>query len=228
MKRENMGSTENREEEMSKKINLLNKILDDIVDLNISDIERDVDDAINQGAGPSEILEKSLREGLKKVGERYEKGEYFLPELVMSVEAANMIMKKLKPKLISIQKEETQGRLVIGTVKGDLHDIGKNLVAALLKAAGFDVYDIGVDASSKKFVDAIKEYKPETIGMSALLTASLPMYEEVVKTLEDAGLRKKVKIIIGGGAASEKIARDARADAYAANAWEAARIAART
>jgi corrinoid protein of di/trimethylamine methyltransferase len=217
-------ATGNRERVNEKK-SLLSKIINDIAEINICDAEKDVEAALEKGVDPREIIEKSLSEGLKVVGERYEKGEYFLSELIMSAEVANTIMKKIEPKLISKSKEDVIGKVVIGTVQGDLHDIGKNLVASLLKAVGFEVYDLGVDVSPEKFVEAVKKHRPNIVGMSGLLTVCIPMYQKTIRTLEKAGLRKKLKILIGGGAVSEKVAREVGADAYAENAWDGVRKA---
>jgi len=170
---------------------------------------------------PREIIERSLSEGLRIVGERYQEGEYFLSELIMSAEIARRIMERIEPELVSKRKEDIRGKVVIGTVRGDLHDIGKNLVAAFLKPIGLEVYDIGIDASPEKFVDAVERYKPDIVAMGALLTVCIPMYGETIEALEKAGLRKKLKILVGGGAANEQVARDAGADAYAENAWQA-------
>jgi methylmalonyl-CoA mutase cobalamin-binding domain/chain len=224
MRRENMGNTENCERVNEKK-SLLNKIIYDIAELNIRDAEKDVEVALEKGVDPRKIIEEGLSEGLKVVGERYEKGEYFLSELIMSAEVANTIMKKIEPKLISKSKEGVIGKVIIGTVQGDLHDIGKNLTASLLKAVGFEVYDLGVDVSPENFVEAVKKYRPNIVGMSALLTVCIPMYKKTIKALEEAGLRKKLKILIGGGAASEKVAREVGADSYAENAWDGVRKA---
>jgi 5-methyltetrahydrofolate--homocysteine methyltransferase len=203
---------------MKKKI--LQKIVDDVANVIIHEVEEDVRKAIDMGLGPIEISENGINKGLEIVGARYERGEYFLSDLIMSAEIANRILKILEVEISSESKKRSQGKIVIGTVHGDLHDIGKNLVIALLKATGFEVYDIGIDISSEKFVEAVKKYNPDVLGMSALLTSCIPEFEKTIEALEVAGLRSNIKVIIGGRAASEKIAKNSGADEYAKNAWE--------
>jgi len=206
---------------LSEKSALFQRITNDITELNVRSAENGVEEALKGGVDPREIIERSLSEGLRIVGERYQEGEYFLSELIMSAEIARRIMERIEPELVSKRKEDIRGKVVIGTVRGDLHDIGKNLVAAFLKPIGLEVYDIGIDASPEKFVDAVERYKPDIVAMGALLTVCIPMYGETIEALEKAGLRKKLKILVGGGAANEQVARDAGADAYAENAWQA-------
>jgi len=136
-----------------------------------------------------------------------------------SAEIAKHVMKILEPQL-KTESKEFLAKIVLGTVQGDLHDIGKNLVGALLTASGFEVYDLGVDVKPEEFVNKIKEYKPELVGLSALLTVTLPALRETVRMIENAGLRKKVKIIVGGRAVSQEFANEIEVDAYCKDAWE--------
>jgi len=210
---------------MNKKEDALQRITNDVIELNILDIEKALDSAIAVGVKPREILDRCVKEGLESVGERYKTGEYFLSELIMAAEATDRIMQQMVPRLVSEEGQHVLGKVVVGTVAGDLHDIGKNLLVAMLKGVGFEVYDIGVDASPDKFVEAVRKHKPNIIGMSALLTTCVPMFENTIEALEKAGLRKNTKIIVGGAAASEEVAKNVGADAYGENAWDGVKIA---
>ncbi|OYT30637.1 MAG: cobalamin-binding protein [Thermofilum sp. ex4484_79] len=172
---------------------------------------------------PIEIIEKSLRPAMEIVGDKFEKGEFFLSELVVAGDLFKEIMDELiKPKLKKAEKE--LGTIVIGTVRGDLHDIGKNIVATMLEVAGFKVIDLGVDVSPEAFVEAVKKYNPDIVGMSALLTTTMIEMENVIKELEKAGVRDKVKVIVGGAAVTDEFAKKIGADAYGKDAVEAVEI----
>jgi len=151
------------------------------------------------------------------VGQKYEEGEFFLAELVMCGEILKEITMVLSP-LLARETKTSISTVVIGTVKGDLHDIGKNIVASLLRAAQFTVVDLGVDVSVEKYIEAVKQHKAKILGMSALLTVTMPQIEEVNKALIDAGIRHGVKVIVGGAALTEDYALKVGADAYAENA----------
>ena len=160
-----------------------------------------------------------LRKGMDEVGQRYKKGEYFLSELIVSGEIFKDSMKVLEPAL----KKGATGqatKVVLGTVKGDIHNIGKDIVAVLLKGAGFDVYDLGIDVPTKAFVDKLVETKAPILGMSGLLTPSFESMKEVVEAVKEAGLRSKVKVIIGGGVVTELVLRHTGADAFTDDAME--------
>jgi len=174
--------------------------------------------AVGEGYRPIDII-NSLANGMKIVGERYESGEYFVADLIVASEIFKESMNILEP-LILKEREQIKpiGRVVIGTVEGDIHDIGKNLVATMLRASGFEVIDLGVDISPQKFVEAVKQYKPDIVGMSALLTSTMINMKKVIDALENEGLRKNVKVIIGGAPITEKFAREIGADAYGENA----------
>lgn len=174
---------------------------------------------------PLTIIEKALRPAMNEVGKLFEEGEYFLPELIVASDMFKKIMDTLLKPRIYAEKRESQklGRVVIGTVEGDLHDIGKNIVATLLEIAGFDVIDLGVDVSVEKFIEAVKKYKPGILAMSALLTSTKVNMRKVIEALEREGLRDKVKVIIGGAAVSEEYAREIGADAYGATASDGVR-----
>ena len=172
------------------------------------------EELIKTGTDPVEVLE-DCRKGMSVVGEKFESGEFFLSEMIMAAEIFNQIMDQIKPHLKKTMSE-SKGKIVIGTVEGDVHDIGKNIIIALLEAEGFDVIDLGVDVPSEKFVEAIKEHEPNIVGMSSLLTVALETTKRTVDAIAEAGLRDKVKIIVGGGRiddhADEYIKPDAATD----------------
>jgi len=186
---------------------------------NLYDIEDMVNAALASGESPKELLD-SLMAGLKACGDRFEKGEFFLPELMGSAEAFKVGLGILTPVLSAVDRV-SQGKVVLGTVHGDVHDIGKNLVGFMLESAGFTVVDIGNDVTTQGFVQAVREHQPQVLGMSALLTTTMLGMEDVIKELKDQGLRDKVKVIIGGGPVSKKYAEDIGADAYGNDAAQA-------
>ena len=169
------------------------------------------------GASAREILDEALLPGMEVVGERMRKGECFIPEVLLSARTMQGALDLLKPHL---GEGETAGlgTIVIGTVEGDLHDIGKNLVAMLLQGAGFEVVNLGTGVTSAAFVAAVKEHSPKIVGMSALLTTTLPHMSETIAALRDAGLRDSVKIMIGGAPVTQAFADELGADGYGANA----------
>jgi methylmalonyl-CoA mutase cobalamin-binding domain/chain len=190
------------------------KIIEAIIELDELVALELADEMIKSGIDPVEILER-CREGMSIVGEKFEKGDFFLSEMIMAAEIFNQIMNIVKPHLKSTMPE-SKGKIVIGTVEGDVHDIGKNIVIALLEAEGFDIIDLGVDVPPATFVEAIKEYEPDIVGMSSLLTVALETTKQTIEAITEAGLRDKVKIIIGGGRidapATEYINPDASTD----------------
>jgi 5-methyltetrahydrofolate--homocysteine methyltransferase len=174
---------------------------------------------LDNGQDPLKILEL-CREALEIVGKRFEEGKYFLPELIMAGEMSKEISTIAKPyiKQETNEKAEAIGKVVMGSVKGDIHDIGKDIVTFMLDINGFEVHDLGVDVAAEKFVDAIKEVQPGVVGMSALLTTAFESMKNTVEVIKDAGLRDQVKIMIGGGAVDEKVREYAGADAYGPDA----------
>lgn len=173
--------------------------------------------ALDEGTAPGEILNSGLIAGLDVVGAKFKDGEYYLPQVLMSVKAMKSALEILEPLMISTGVEP-KGIFAIGTVKGDLHDIGKNLVSMMFKGAGFKVIDLGIDVSAEKFIAAIREHKPNIVGMSALLTTTMSQIKETIKAIENAGLRSSVKIIIGGAPMSQRFADEAGADGFARDA----------
>jgi len=189
--------------------------------------------ALEASIAPLTAIEKALNPGMEIVGERYESGEYFIPDLVMAAEAMKGAMEVFEPVLIERQEQrqvlgtvvigtvEVLGTVVIGTVEGDIHEIGKSLVATMLSAAGFQVYDLGVDVPANEFVKRVQETGANVVGLSALLTTTMRNQEAVIEALEEAGLREQVKVVIGGAPTSPDWAQTIGADAYAENANEA-------
>jgi len=168
---------------------------------------------LDAGEDPLKILD-DCRDAMGIVGERYEREEYFIPHLVYSGEILKEITEMIKPKLAEGAKPKRLGKVVIGTVAGDIHDIGKNIVTFMLEANGFEVHDLGVDVSPQRFVEEIKEFEPEIVGLSGFLTVSFDSMKETVEAIKEAGLRDKVKIMIGGGILDESMVEYTGADAF--------------
>ena len=187
-------------------------ILKGIEEGNVYEIEDMLNAALAAGEPPKDLLD-AMMAGLKACGERFESGEFFLPELMGAGDAFKAGMAILAPRL-SAGDRVFQGKVVLGTVRGDVHDIGKNLVGFMLESAGFTVVDIGVDVSTEGFLQAVKEHQPNVLGMSALLTTTMLGMQDVVEALKREGLREQVKVIIGGGPVSKKYCDDIGADAY--------------
>jgi 5-methyltetrahydrofolate--homocysteine methyltransferase len=179
-----------------------------------------VKQALEENLTPKQILEDGLIKGMSIIGEKFKKNEVYVPEVLIAARAMHAGMNILRPKLVETGVKNI-GTIAIGTVKGDLHDIGKNLVKMMLEGAGFEVIDLGVDVTPDKFVEAVKEHKPNLIGMSALLTTTMVNMAEVVKALEAAGLRDKVKIMIGGAPITQNYADQIGADGYSPDAASA-------
>jgi corrinoid protein of di/trimethylamine methyltransferase len=200
----------------------LEKLSKSVMDGDIDTVKFLVKESLKNGVNPLEIVDKGLAKGIRTVGERYGKGEIFLTELLMGAEAMKVGMAIINPE-IKRQKKELKkvGSIIIGTVAGDIHDLGKNIVAALFSAHGFDVADLGVDVPDQKFIDGVKEMKPDILGLSALMTSTIPKQRELINLLKLSGLRDKVKVMIGGAAVNEDYARDIGADGYAENANDA-------
>ena len=180
---------------------------------------------LNDGVDPLHVLEL-CRQAVETVGKQFEAGNYFLPELILAGEMLKKISKMAKPYLKdepNIQAERL-GKVVIGTVQGDIHDIGKDIVAFLLDVNGFEVHDLGVDVPASKFVETIKKVKPQVVGMGALLTVAFESLKSTVEAIQAAGLREQVKIMIGGGGVDEKLRKYSGADAYGEDAMAAVNL----
>lgn len=179
---------------------------------------------LEAGEDPLKILD-DLKVAAEKVGEKYEKGEFFVADLVMAGEIMKEVSELVRPKLKELGKaREPIGKLVIGTVEGDIHDIGKNIAVTMAEAAGFEVIDLGVDVPPQKFVEVIKQHNPEVVGMSGLLTLAIESMKKTVDAIKEAGLRDKVKIIIGGGRVDEHAKEYSGADAWTNDAATGIRI----
>ncbi|BCL62235.1 corrinoid methyltransferase [Desulfomarina profundi] len=183
-----------------------------------------VEEALGAGVSAGEILQDGLIAGMDIVGERMESGEMFIPEVLMAAQAMGESVEILKP-LLAEGESSTAGKVILGTVKGDLHDIGKNLVVMMMESAGFDVIDLGVDVDPEKFVEAIKENKPDIVGISALLTTTMPMMKKSIDSIEESGLRNNLKIIVGGAPVNQAFADEIGADGYAPDAGAASKMA---
>jgi 5-methyltetrahydrofolate--homocysteine methyltransferase len=203
---------------------ILEQISTAVIEGNLDDIEDLTDDALDEGLGAQEILDNGLMAGMDYVGVEFKAGNMFVPEVLRSARTMQMSMNILQP-LLAESGAKMVGKVLLGTVKGDLHDIGKNLVGMMCEGAGFEVKDLGKDIAPDDFVAAVKDFEPDVVGMSALLTTTMRSMEHTVKALEEAGLRDKVKIMIGGAPVTQAFADQIGADGYASNAASAADLA---
>ncbi len=202
----------------------LDLIYDAVLDGDAPGAKAGVEVALKEGVAAEDILYEACIPAMSEVGHLFEIGEKFVPEMLISARAMSAAMTILKPLLVEAGVE-TIGKIIVGTVAGDLHDIGKNLVAMMLEGAGFEVIDLGTDVSPQKFVDAVREHKPDIIGMSALLTTTTKSIPATVEALTEAGLRDQVKVMIGGAPVTQDFADKAGADGFAADAGSASRSA---
>ena len=177
-----------------------------------------------EGTSPVAILD-AAREAMGVIGERYEKGTYFLPELIMAGEMLTQITEVIRPELAKLPEIKRHGKVLIGTVKGDIHDIGKNIVSFMLDVNGFDVRDLGVDVAPQKFVEAIRDFHPQVIGLSGFLTLAFDAMKETIEAIKGADLRDGLKIMIGGGQITEQIKEYSGADAYGRDAMAGVSLA---
>jgi methylmalonyl-CoA mutase cobalamin-binding domain/chain len=179
-----------------------------------------------EGLGPEELLFDALIPSLEEVGARFERGDFFVPEMLIAGKAMAGALEVLRP-LLALTGAETIGKFVMGTVKGDVHDIGKNLVNIMLEGAGFEVIDLGVQVAPEKFIAAIEEHQPDIVGFSAFLTTTMPMFKANMNALEKAGLRDKVIVMVGGAPVTQEYADAVGADGYASDASQAVKLAKR-
>lgn len=182
-----------------------------------------VEQALAENINVADIINKGLTEGMSVVGEKFEAKEYFIPDMLASAEAVGSAMEILEPHL-SKSGIEAKGKIIVATVKGDLHDIGKNIVSILLRGTGYIVKDLGNDVEPQAIVDAVKKENPQFVGLSALLTSTMVNMGETIQALKDSGLRDKVKVIIGGAPVSEEFAQSIGADGYGADGFQAVAI----
>ncbi len=194
-------------------------ILNAVVNGDVYGIEELVGQALGAGEAPGEVLQ-AMMAALEQVGKEFEAGEYFLPEMMMSADAFKLGMKALGPALAGTPVEHA-GVVLLGTVQGDVHDIGKNLVGFMLEGAGFQVIDLGVDVPPARFAAAVQTYRPHVLGLSALLTTTMLGMQEVIEELRRRGLREQVKVLVGGSPVSKRFAEQIGADAYGTDAAQA-------
>jgi 5-methyltetrahydrofolate--homocysteine methyltransferase len=180
--------------------------------------------ALDGKTSAASILNDGLIAAMDEVGRRFEGGEYFVPEMLISARAMQTALEVLRPHLVASDVQPI-GKMVVGTVKGDLHDIGKNLVAMMVEGAGFEIIDLGADVAPEKFVSAVRDSGAQLVGLSALLTTTLPMMQTTIAALADAGLRDEVKVIVGGAPVTAGFAEQIGADGFAENASRAATLA---
>lgn len=200
------------------------KLFDALSELKEEKTMEIVQSRLNSGEDPHTILEEA-KQAMEIVGKRFEEGIYFIPHLVLSGEMLQAISEMVKPKLIKEGEEKRLGKFIIGTVKDDIHDIGKNIVSFMLDVNGFEVYDLGINVPVEKFVEKIKETNAPVVGLSGFLTIAFDSMKETVEAIKEAGLRDQVKIIIGGGNMNEEVRDYAGADAYGVDAMAAVEYA---
>lgn len=205
---------------------ILSEISTLVIEGNFGDMAAKTQAALDEGFDAGEVLNKGLMPGMDHVGVEFKAGNMFVPEVLRSAKAMQAAMDIIRP-MLADTGADTSGKVLLGTVKGDLHDIGKNLVGMMCEGAGFEIVDLGKDVEPETFVDAVKEHKPQILGMSALLTTTMRSMETTIKALEEAGVRDTVKIMIGGAPVTEDFANKIGADGYAANAAAASEIAKR-
>lgn len=196
-----------------------------VIDGEVEDAERVAREALELGLDPLTCINEGLTKGIQTVGELFSTGEYYLPELIIGADVMKSALDILEPAMLADQEREVVGKVVLGTVEGDLHEIGKTLVGTMLTANGFQVFDIGVDQTASDFVAAIKESEASIVGASALLTTTMLKQKELIKAIKEAGLREQVKIMIGGAPVTASYANEIGADGYAEDAISAVDLA---
>ncbi len=199
--------------------------INEIVELNEKNVEELVKERISKNEDPLKIMD-DVKKAMKIIGDKFSNKEYFLPELIMSGEILRQIFDELGPKMKEAQSsEEKKGKILLGTVAGDIHDIGKDVVKFMLDVNGFEVLDLGVDVSAEKFIESLKEFKPKVLALSGFLTLAYDSMKDLIDKLKNAGLRENIKIMIGGGTVDERIVDFVGADAYGQSAVDAVNIA---
>jgi 5-methyltetrahydrofolate--homocysteine methyltransferase len=196
---------------------LFEAITDGVIEGKLEDVKKLTQQALDSGSSPSDILDQGLLPGMDIVGQNFGEGLIFIPDVIRSAKTMSAAMDILRP-LLTASGGTDRGTIVMGTVQGDLHSIGKNLVSMLLEGAGFKVVDLGINVQPQAFVAAVAQHRPKVLGMSALLTTTTPRMGETVRALQEAGIRDQVKVIVGGAPVSLEFAHTIGADAYASNA----------
>lgn len=202
----------------------IKSIYKDVIKGDSAGAGKGVQSALDAGIIAEDILKQGLIPAMQEVGERFEKGEYFVPEMLVAARAMENSLGLLKPLLASAEVQST-GKVVLGTVQGDLHDIGKNLVGMMLEGAGFEIVDLGSDVPPDRFAQAVREDQPDILAMSALLTTTMPAMKTTIEALEEAGLRGQVKVMVGGAPITEEYANGIGADGFAPDASRASTLA---
>jgi 5-methyltetrahydrofolate--homocysteine methyltransferase len=203
---------------------IVQEIYEGVIDGDAAVVKQKVTDALDAGVEAGLVLNEGMIAAMREVGRRFEEGDYYVPEMLISARAMQNGMTLLKPRLLQ-SDIKSAGKVVIGTVKGDLHDIGKNLVAMMLEGAGFDIYDLGTDVSPEKFVEAARDNQTDIVALSALLTTTMPNMKNTIDALKQAGLREQVKIMIGGAPVTEAYAQQIGADGFSSDASRAVTLA---
>lgn len=203
---------------------MLKKIYQGVLDGDLDIVVTGVQTALDEKVTAEMILKQSMMGAMAEVGQLFEDGEYFVPELLVAARAMQGGLQILKP-FLAAEAVEPIGKVVTGTVKGDLHDIGKNLVGIMMEGAGFEIIDMGTDVSPEKFVEAVKESGAQVVALSALLTTTMANMPNTIKAFEESGLRNMVKIMVGGAPVTEEYAKKIGADGYAPDASQAAKVA---
>lgn len=204
---------------------LLTVLRDSILAIDEELALKTVDELLAAGVKPQQILEEGMTAALLELGNRWNRGEAFLPEVIAAAAIFEKCNQRVGPVLLESSERKVSDRFVIATVKGDLHDLGKNIVAAMLKTVGLEVHDLGKNVPTEKIIQAVRDLQPRFVGLSALLTTTMPEQEAVIKALEEAGLRSAVKILVGGAPVTQEWAERIGADGYAPNAPEAVKLA---
>ena len=205
-------------------MSMIQTLYDAILNGNAKAAKEITQTSLTAGTSPQSLVDDTMIPAMNEVGRRYEANEYFVPELLIAARAMKASLELIRP-LLTARGAEPVGRVVIGTVQGDLHDIGKNLVGAMLEGAGFEVIDLGVDVSPEKFINAAKEKNARLVALSALLTTTMHSMKAVMEKLRDAGMRDTVKVMIGGAPVTQKYADEIGADGYSSNANAAVALA---
>ncbi|MDP1713698.1 MAG: corrinoid protein [Anaerolineales bacterium] len=203
---------------------ILKKLFDSVLEGDFEGVKSNLQTALDAKLDPTVVLNDGMIAAMREVGCRFEAGDYYVPEMLIAARAMQSGMAIIKPYLQQTDRKSS-GKVVIGTVKGDLHDIGKNLVALMLEGAGFEIIDLGVDVPIEEFIRVVREEKPDIVGMSALLTTTMQMMKQTIDAFEAAGLRDKVKFIIGGAPVTESYANKIGADGFSSDASRAVNVA---
>jgi corrinoid protein of di/trimethylamine methyltransferase len=221
---EQLAVTAERVTRKSVKDQVFQPIQDDVLKGNHIEITKHVQELLDEGLDARDILQRGMISAMEVISEQFRAGEVFIPEVLLSARAMNTALQVLEPYLAS-KEREISGKVLMGTVRGDMHDIGKNMVITMLRGVGFEIQDMGVNVPTEQIVQCISEYRPDILGLSALLTTTMPGMRDVIEALKSEGLRESLKIMVGGAPVNEKFARDVGADGYAADAGEAVELA---